>query len=113
MRAAGDDPIGGLWSTDLAAPEWTAFTDAAAGRSLLLASLQDDTSIDSYRLMENAMTVFGFGRNNTTPLLTGQRQFVVRFLETTDTNVLRATAPGVAQPIVTTTAAGDERPAEG
>jgi hypothetical protein len=50
------------WKGDLS-PEWLFFSDPTSGRSLYFAHHQDDAIVDSYRPMNDEMTVFGFGRD--------------------------------------------------
>jgi hypothetical protein len=54
----------GSWSGDLSGAEWVYFGDRAMRRVLYMAHHESDTQSDSYRQMENNMTVFGFGRDN-------------------------------------------------
>ena len=93
------------WTGDLPAPEWVAFSDPAAGRSLFAAHHADDTAIDSYRLMNNAMTVFGFGRNNLTSLLTGQQTITVGLTDTTTFATVDPQVRGAMASVVTALAA--------
>ena len=53
-----------LWSGDLAAPEWVYFSDPNVNRSLYVAHHTDDAAVDSYRPMDDKMTIFGFGRES-------------------------------------------------
>jgi len=48
-------------TTDMS-PEWIYFADGALKRALLLVHHTDDATADRYWTMDNAMTVFGFGR---------------------------------------------------
>ena len=50
------------WAGDLVGEEWLYFADPNVGRALFLAYHTDDDKVDSYWPMEDAMTVFGFGR---------------------------------------------------
>jgi len=56
-------PASTSWTADLAGDEWVAFGDPGLGRSLYVVNHQDDAIVDSYRPMNGAMTVFGFGRD--------------------------------------------------
>lgn len=49
------------WRNDLS-PEWIYFGDGAMNRVLFYVNHQDDNVEDQYWLMNNKMTVFGFGR---------------------------------------------------
>lgn len=70
VRSSGESTTAATaWSADLAGAEWLAVVDPALERSILLTNHQDDTAIDSYDHLET-MTVLGFGRSRTEPLLT-------------------------------------------
>ncbi|MFN2124678.1 MAG: hypothetical protein ACK2UP_14360 [Candidatus Promineifilaceae bacterium] len=58
------------WQADLSAPEWAYFSDPNAVRSLFLVHHEDDSLLDSYYPMDEAMTVFGFGRSGAARYLT-------------------------------------------
>lgn len=53
------------WNGDMTGDEWAYFTDPSVGRSLFLAHHDNDLLTDTYRPLQNNMTVFGFGRNET------------------------------------------------
>lgn len=76
------------WSGDLYQEEWAYFADpnvGSVGRALYVAQTSDDTLLDSYRAMDGAMTVFGFGRQGVAGLLTGtQRSFVIGLMDEID-----------------------------
>jgi chitodextrinase len=73
------------WSGDLPTQEWAYFSDAQVGRSLFLAHHEDDTFVDSYRQLNDQMTVFGFGRENNTSLLQSlNNQFTIGLTDSTD-----------------------------
>lgn len=57
-------PASVSWAGDLVGEEWLYFADPNVGRALFLAHHTDDDKVDSYWPMEDAMTVFGFGRLN-------------------------------------------------
>ncbi len=57
------------FTQDINGSEWAYFGDDNKNIVLYAASNQDDTHIDSYWLMDNNMTVFGFGRDNTNKFL--------------------------------------------
>ncbi|MEM9038201.1 MAG: PKD domain-containing protein, partial [Actinomycetota bacterium] len=83
IRPGGlETQLGTSWTGDLPGDEWTAFRDGASDRSLLLTNRTPDDADDSYRLMNGEMTVFGFGRRNTSSFLTGtDREFTVELVE--------------------------------
>ena len=79
------DTLDNSFDADMAAPEWVQFGDPVAGRSLFLINHTDDVAPDSFRTMNNAMTVFGFGRSGLSRSLTGTgREFSVGLLDTAD-----------------------------
>ncbi len=53
----------GSWLGDISGEEWVYFKDASLNQSLFVAHEQEDALTDSYRPLDNVMTVFGFGRN--------------------------------------------------
>jgi len=75
------------WQGDIANNEWLYFSDpniGSKGRSLFFAHHEDDTIHDEYRPYQN-MTVFGFGRNGSTALLSSIPQyFTMGLLEGTN-----------------------------
>lgn len=67
---------------DLPNPEWLYFEDPDLTRSLFFLHHESDNHPDRYYLMENNMTVFGFGRGTgTNKYLTGQNSFTLGFVE--------------------------------
>ncbi len=78
-------PLSESWTGDLPADEWVVFADPGAGRSLFLASEEDDLSTDSYRPLDGAMTVFGFGREGLNSSIDRvPAHFTLGLIETTD-----------------------------
>ena len=76
------------WSGDLPTQEWVYFSDAQVGqmgRSLFLVHHEDDVFVDSYRQLNDLMTVFGFGREANTSLMQSQNnQFTIGLTDTID-----------------------------
>jgi hypothetical protein len=69
--------LSGTWTSDIPGEEWAFFSDPNAGRSLYLIHHEEDSLVDGYFGM-TGMTVFGFGRNGNTRLLSGtDRQFTI------------------------------------
>lgn len=64
--------IGQSFAQDLADAEWIYFGDDTSDEVLFVGSAQNNTAMDSYFLMENNMTVFGFGRKDLNKYLTEQ-----------------------------------------
>ncbi|MCB0124337.1 MAG: InlB B-repeat-containing protein, partial [Caldilineaceae bacterium] len=52
------------WQADLTGEEWVYVGDPNSNRSIFLAHHEDDSAVDSYKPLNNLMTVFGFGRQN-------------------------------------------------
>lgn len=70
---------------DISAPEWIVFGDARLRRTLFLVHHEDDTHPDRFYAMDEAMTVFGFGRRGVQKYLDHTPQsFSIGFLEMTD-----------------------------
>jgi hypothetical protein len=69
--------------SDLPAPEWIAFGDAAAPRMLYVLHHEDDSHPDDY-VSRPDMTVLGFGRRNKDKFLTTPQKFSLGFVESTD-----------------------------
>ena len=55
-------PSSGTFESDIAGDEWMYAADPADNRSFFMAHGQDDGSVESYRQLDNKMTVLGFGR---------------------------------------------------
>lgn len=66
---------------DLPNPEWIYFHDPSFTRSLFLLHHQNDSATDRYYLMQNNMTVFGFGREGLNKFLSGNHSFTLGFIE--------------------------------
>ena len=76
---------------DLPGPEWVGFADTVRDRSFFVRNLADDTSPDEYALMDQKMTVLGFGRTSgltpgtpadvVLPSLVGPHTFVMGLTE--------------------------------
>jgi len=63
VRSSGKrTPATEPWEDDIPEPEWVYFGAENTDRILYLVHHEDDEHVDSYRQMENNMTVFGFGR---------------------------------------------------
>ena len=104
-------PLTQSWTGDLASPEYVGLTDTTRDRSLVTIHHQNDTGVDSYRLMENNMTVLGFGRNGLTKSLTGtNHSFTVALVESDVTNEVRAAATGLHAEFAGATGTPQQRP---
>ncbi|MCC6240474.1 MAG: hypothetical protein IT448_09280 [Phycisphaerales bacterium] len=73
---------------------WVSFVDPGVGRYLYLAQHDADNVVDSYYLMENNMTVFGFGRDGGNAYLTGQHSFTIGLADGVDFDQSAATING-------------------
>jgi hypothetical protein len=64
VRSDGTDGLlSSTWQADMSTPEWIFFGDPVLVRSLYFVHHEDDNLVDSYYPMNEAMTVFGFGRS--------------------------------------------------
>lgn len=90
--------------------EWSAFADTVRGRSVFVSQTTEDSVTDSYRLMQNAMTVFGFGRADLDPRLAGPLEFVVGLVDATTFAALQPTVVSETAPFVAITRAAEARP---
>ena len=78
---------------DLPGPEWMAFGDAKLKRSLLLVHHKDDAHPDTFRPMDQNMTVFGFARKGTQKYFDVPNHAVsIGFVETDEADMLREAA---------------------
>lgn len=79
-------PLSERWETTMAEVPWSAFISPRSGRALLVIAHQPPNVAVSYRPMENAMTVFGFGRTlkNLDGQLGGKLTFTVALVSETD-----------------------------
>src|SRR5690606_11739777 len=87
------------WTADLPGEEWVAFADPFVGRSLFVSQETADATIDSYRAMNGEMTVFGFGRNVLTPVLTGARRFHVGFANSVEPAAVAGLVRNATRPV--------------
>ncbi len=89
-------PLSEEWSGDLPGPEYVGFADPGEHRSLIAVHHQDDAATDSHRVMENNMTVFGFGRSKLVKSLTGtNNSFTLALIDTDVVANVRAAAVGL------------------
>jgi hypothetical protein len=54
------------WNEDIAGDEWVYFGDPAVNRTLFFAHHENDSAIDLFKTLNDTMTVFGFGRDEST-----------------------------------------------
>lgn len=88
------------WKEDLAAPEWLYFSDPTIGRSLYLVHHEDDALIDSYEAMNEAMTVFGFGRDSGARYLTQTpAHFTLGFVDGTGFSAVESALNNAYKPL--------------
>lgn len=87
LRADGSiTPLSERWEADMRTVPWVAFISPPSGHALLLVAHEPPAAPVSYRQMEGAMTVFGFGRTHSTldNLLTQPLAFTVALVADTD-----------------------------
>jgi hypothetical protein len=58
------------WDRPIESPEWIYFVDGRSRRLLYLVHHEADNEVDSYWPMQEAMTVFGFGRRDLNKFMT-------------------------------------------
>lgn len=98
VRPGGQvSPLSERWEAMMKDVPWVAFVSAGHRHALLLVAHGAPNVPVSYRPMENAMTVFGFGRQlaNLENLLTGELSFTVMLLPETDPARVAAKAAAI------------------
>jgi hypothetical protein len=97
-------PLSTNFNGDLGPEEWAFFGDPAAGRSLFVASHEDDAIADTYTTLQSQMTVFAFGRSGATPLLdSAPRTFSFGLVESLDYDVHARRIRSVIHDVAVTT----------
>lgn len=100
------------WTGDLAGEEWVYFGDGNLGRSLFVASHQEDEHVDSYYQMENNMTVFGLGRDGTNKhLVEVPAYFTIGLMDETAYDTAQPIVRGAYQSVVVIPGSAEARPA--
>lgn len=85
-RGALNEPFAGEQMNE----DWVCFADGKINRSLFCAQHENRSEMTSYYLMEEAMTVFGFGRNKARMLLKDvPAQFTVGIIENREPEYVR------------------------
>ncbi len=79
---------------DLPAPEWMAFGDPDAPRTLFMLHHEDDQFPDNY-VSRPDMTVLGFGRQNKDKFLDTPQTFSIGFVESTDYKQIEQTIKNI------------------
>ena len=70
VRSDGTETAASIaWTGDLVGDEWVYVGDTVDDRSLFVVNHQSDSATDSYYGMQDNMTVVGFGRSGTAPLM--------------------------------------------
>lgn len=81
--------------------DWIAFLDGSSERSLLLVNHRSSWKQNSYRLMDESMTVFGFGRTGMqSHMITTPRTFSVALVNDRSETTLRAQAETILSPSI-------------
>jgi hypothetical protein len=117
IRADGTQtPLSESWTGDLAGDEWSAFADTVRNRSLYVAHHSNDSLVDSYWLMQNAMTVFGFGRmtqSNGAPAayLTGVHTMTMGLSDTETHATVAPVVRDAMRPLTTSVGSAQTKPA--
>ena len=92
-------PLSERWESTMKDVPWVAFISRARQHALVLIAHQSPDAAVSYRPMENAMTVFGFGRTlkNLEGQLSGTVTFTVALVPETDPAKITARASALQQ----------------
>jgi hypothetical protein len=99
-------PGSGTSTIDIPGEEWAFFSDPNVGRSLYLIHHEEDNLVDGYYAM-TGMTVFGFGRNGNSRLLSGTgRQFTIGLADATAISSVAPVIRSAYKPV--SVAVGDE-----
>ena len=103
------------WTGELSGDEWVYFSDpntAGSGRSLYLALHENDSFTDSYFTLSEAMTVWGFGRDNVTPYLTPvPKHMTIGLMDGTGYAASATTIRGAYKPLTPVAGTLEERSA--
>ncbi len=112
-------PLTGSRTGDLPGPEWVGFADTVRHRSLFVRNLAEDPSSEEYWLMDQKMTVFGFGRLSSKtkgvpsgtfrPMLTGPQAFVIGLTEGDSFSTIQSAVNAASTRPATTVVALDRR----
>jgi hypothetical protein len=92
-------PLSERWEAGMREAPWVAFASGASKYALLLVAHDPPDVPVSYRPMENAMTVFGFGRTlaNLNNLLSGRQRFTVMLVAESDPSRIAAAAARISR----------------
>jgi len=105
-------PASQSWAADLVGEEWVYFADPGLGRSLYAYHNVDDDKIDSYAPDGADMTIFGFGRNGNSRLLTeAGQQMTIGLVDETALAGVSAAMYAAVRPLGVTLGQTQERPA--
>jgi regulation of enolase protein 1 (concanavalin A-like superfamily) len=104
--------IGTSWSGAITGDEWAYVGDPDSGRSFYMASNTADNLTDSYFLLENNMTVLGFGRDNSTGtaqmlIPEANRSFTFGLVDTTTYGTAKPVINGSYKPIAVNIGKGE------
>ncbi|MCB0131682.1 MAG: hypothetical protein KDD78_12570, partial [Caldilineaceae bacterium] len=98
--------------------EWAYMGDpnvGAVGRSLFAVHHEDDTKLDAYRRASGtiSMTIFGFGRYESSPLLTTVPQtFSIGLVDSVSYSTVSKAVESAYRPVTVTAAVGEKRAAD-
>jgi hypothetical protein len=113
-RSDGDTILASqTWTTDIPGEEWIFVSDPTLGRSIFLIHHQEDDKIDGYfpSTPNNLMTVFGFGRNGNSRLLSGlPRQFTFGLVDSTALNSVGVAVHNAYKPLTIAIEAAEKQP---
>lgn len=107
VRADGTSTLASeSWTGDMAGDEWAYFGDPTVSRSLFMAHHNADNITDSYFHKDSLMTVFGFGRDRLTSILTAfPNRVTMGLVDAVDYATMSAAINGAYKDLTVTTAA--------
>lgn len=115
VRSTGQTNLAGeSWVEDIPGPEWAYATDPAGTRALYFVHHEQDELVDSYRPLDNQMTILAFGRDGSNGRFLTQtpQQFTIGLVDSTDFNDVQAVVNNAYRPVNSTVGKLQQRPAQ-
>lgn len=115
VRSTGQTNLAGeSWVEDIPGPEWAYATDPAGTRSLYFIHHEQDEIVDSYRPLDDQMTILAFGRDGSNGRFLTQtpQQFTIGLVNSTNFGDVEAVVNDAYRPVAATTGKLQQRPAQ-